>query len=602
MDSLKLRIPPRQDAGDQHFDTRKAAVMRWAAELPLGNLGKSAQQLHDTLAQCNRQPVALAERAQLMELIATPLQTVLEGILEKMVGTRLPLSKQFLQQAAFVRQLLTEAITGYHILLESKQEGSWLFHLTHQQLWPTCMHRMLHLLGQLQLLQRLTHQACPPGLWHAVHRIYQRARSEHKHQLLLELPWESPYRETIEHAYIKSQLNVMIDPGLLSAEQFTLLQQHLLRWADLVSIREGAAWHAELAAYWLDLDSDSPHTSPAAETTPAQLGHADCLLLDLSTLQQACHEAEGKPSQAATPSYTPQTLHILAQAWQVPSGDRPLRQASHAQNQAAIGISALFSLLRNERRQQRDGISDQNFEPVPQLLLKLPGTARPPVPQPGGDKAGVWDTLFFASELGENSWSISGDKIHYRYLNVHIRDSSVGGYRLAFRNNDLQSLEAGELIGLRPHPGAPVQLCQARWVQQSDELVLCGTRLLAEDLEPMLCVMHHQKQQTPIAGLIGIARDGHAQLFLPNLPGLEHRQLMLVVDGFQIPILLQQRMAVSQLFTAHRFTLHPAIDSQPSISGKLSLAELNQRLHLLTHSQRDAGPLGDDFSPIRDSL
>ncbi len=580
MDSLNLRVPEQGPPGKGAFDCSKQAVEQWCAGLPLGNMGESARMLYGVLYETNRLTLSVEQRKHLLDSIATPLHSVVESFLYKLSNQPLPLPGKALEISQFLQQLLSEAIIAYQAILDSHEQGSWLFRMAHHKLWPQSMHRMLHYMGQLLQTQRLTHQPYASGLWLAIHKLYQEARKNELHEKNLVQPWPSEFHQSIEQAYLQAQLSALVDPALLTSEQQALVREQLPAWSLKAQLLEPTQWGTTHHAYWIRLDADSPHTTPAAHSAPEALGDSPALLLELSALQQAIQEKLAATTDETPGKLTQQTLTILAQAWQVPTDERKTRQPGHHQHRAALGISALFSLLRRENMGNRDGISDQHYGDelkalVPLKPKKKTGRAR--------SNETVWDSLFFPTELTSNSWSADEAQSEYHYISATEGDASSSGFRLLFNSSDVDSLSTGELIGLRSQPGATMQLGEIRWVEQQQDKLNTGVMLLSNEIEPVLCIMHDGEHNTPLAGLLGIGLDGHPQLYLPNLPGLSARQLTLVVDGYEVPIELRRCQAVSSLFISHHFALHPSIAEEGNLEEGTDLEALNLRLHQLTH-------------------
>lgn len=602
MESLNFRMPEQQVSGDNAFDSRPGSVRQWLEQLPMGSMPEAARMLHGALHETNRLKIPLEQRVHMLEAISVPLHNVLNGLMQHVGGQHLPLAAQFQRVGDFTRQLLTEAVIAYQIVLNGEQNGSWLFRLTHHDLWPLCIHRMLHFLGRLYQLHMTMHQPYPPGLWLSMHRLFAEADEHGRRAEMIAMPWEMGRRESIEQCYIQQLLSSLLDPGRLTSSQLELVRQQLSGWALLVTLHPAEQWQPGLAAYWVRLDLDNPHTNSASQSSLQEQRHARALLMDLGALQQAIQERCAHPDNGnAADKLHPDTLTTLAEAWRVPTGPREQRKHSHAQRQVAVGISALFTLLRTENRHLRDGISDQHFtDDLKPLLPVAAKTEKSPQPK---TPATVWDSIFFATELQLNSWSMDSDEAEYHYISTHELDYSQNGNCLVFRTDDIHTLDVGELIGFRQHPGGALQLCEVRWIQQQDDRLQTGTMTVANEMEPILCIMHEDKQRTPLACLLGIGLDGQPQLFLPHLPGLTQRRLSLVVDKHEVPIVLQQRSALSPLFIAYHFALHPNLQKEGHFAEDMDMEELNRRLHQVIRPQDvDKSTSKDDFSDLWDSL
>jgi hypothetical protein len=598
MDSINFKPPQQIAPGENAFDTHPGAVKHWAEQLPLGNMAESARLLYSALYETNRQVVPLDERLEMLEALSQPLHTILSDILHRLSGQHLPLPSQTRRLAEFSRMLLSEIVIAYQIVLDGEQQGSWFFRLTHHKLWPQCIHRMLHYLGVFYRVQKSLHQPCPAGLWLAIHKLYLEADEHGRRNEMIAMPWQQGQRETIEQQYIQQLLFSLLDPGMLPPPQLALVLERLPQWAELALLLPPERWQPNLPAYWIRLDLDAPHTNPSSQASLHDNTGVPAMLLDLGALHAVIQDmqVDGPEDSTKADKLHAETLALLAKAWDVPIGPRDERTESHFERHVAIGISALFSLMRQENRHSHDGISDQVFSEALQPLVPVP--SKPPAGKKSVPANTVWDNIFFATEISMNSWSMDSDEAEYHYINAREIDHSVRGYCLEFRASDLAALDVGELIGFRQHPGGPILLSEVRWIRENQPRIQAGVMSLANELEPILAVMHEEQQRTALACLLGIGLDGHPQLFLPNLPGLAHRQLSLVVDKHEVPIELHQRTAQSPLFIAYHFSLHPSLHDANDLDQGMDLEMLNQRLHQLVQegpspAKKDKGDFSD---------
>lgn len=600
MATLNLRPPEQQPPSESSFDCRPGSIRRWIEQLPMGNMAESAKLLQTAIYEANRQQMSLDQRMHMLEALATPLHTILAGLIQRLSGQQLPLPATARHLEEFTHQLIAEIIIGYQIVLDGEKQGSWLFRLTHHELWPLCVHRILHYLGLLYQTHKLPHQPCPKGLWLASHRLFSEANTHGHRGVMLPMPWENGRRESIEQCYIQLLLTALLESSLLPLAQWEKVQQQLPRWSLLVNLHTPDHWQADLSAYWIRLDQDTPHTSSASQTSPPELEHAEALLLDLGALQRMLDEQlqNVTHNKSAPHPLLPATLAILSDAWRVSTGPRELRHHSHSQRRVAIGLSALFNLLRRENH-HHDGIRDQVFSDALSPLLAV---AKKPASKSPSATNSVWDSIFFATEIAQNSWSMDGDEAEYSYINAHEVDYSTNGYCLEFHASELRTLSTGELLGFSQHPGGAMQLCEVRWIQEANDNIQAGVMALASDFEPILCIMHENDQRTPLACLLGIGYDQHPQLFLPNLPGLGNRQLSLVVDKHEVAIELLRCNAQSPLFIAHGFRLHPQLRERGNFDDDMDIEELNRRLHQVVHSTAAPTSSNNDFSDLWDTL
>ncbi len=262
-------------------------------------------------------------------------------------------------------------------------------------------------------------------------------------------------------------------------------------------------------------------------------------------------------------------------------------------------MSSIYQLLRGKTDTSAHGISDQRKGDELQAFTFL-GDEN--ASSNKGNMLGerveedVWGTIFHATEITQKSWSFEVDELEYRYIPAQQRDYTESGYCLEFTKQQMEPLQVGELIGVRSEGDELQHLCMVRWLNEEENSISAGVMRLADSMEPALIMLHHSDRRTPLNCLLGIGKDRKPQLFLPHLPGIQAKQLFLVVDGKEVPLSLLDRVVVSPLFDAFHFHALSAIADE-----EMSLEQVNRQLHELTHPEGEE-PASDDFSDLWGSL
>ena len=302
-----------------------------------------------------------------------------------------------------------------------------------------------------------------------------------------------------------------------------------------------------------------------------------------------------------------ETLETLASCWRTFDSARAERVHTHTHAEVAIGMSSIYQLLQGTTDNSARGISDQHMsdeleqlQTDDELRLKEESEEKEETNQGTvlGERAeeDVWGSIFHATEITQKSWSRELDEREYHFFPALQRDYTETGYCLEFEKAQMEPFQVGELIGVRTADEEPLQLCMVRWLNEEESNISTGVMRLAASMEPALVVLHQDGRRTALYSLLGIGEDHKPQLFLPHLPGMQGKQLFLVVDGKEAPLTLHDRVVVSPLFDAFHF--HAV---SVSTDEEMSLEQMNRQLHGLTRPEL-AVPTSEDFSDLWGSL
>ena len=610
MDSLSFRIPQQHPPGENSFDTRAAAVQRWVGELPMGHVGETAKRLYEMLREVNHLDIPLGNRHELIELVLPPLHTVLESLERHFTGMTFPLPAKSLRVAKFSNGLLREVVIAFQAILNSEENASWFYRMTHTRIWLEAVHHLIYYLNRILCNYRLIHRSVPAGVWLAVHRLYATAVENDRHNDKVKPPL-SEVPTTIEGEYKKALLLSMVEPQLFNREQMAQLYANMPLWIERCELVESSLRDDEMIGYCIRLDTDAPHTKLTTECCDDCDGDSRAgVLLDLvglslligTLLEQLGDEPSLQPRGGSEISR--ETLETLATCWRSYDSERHERTQQDAPAEVAIGMSSIFQLLRESTDSSARGISDQQMsDKLKQLQSEGGFTLKEEGEEANrgsvmGERAeeDVWGTIFHATEFTQKSWSFEPSEREYHYIHARQRDYTDSGYCLEFDKAHMEPFQVGELVGVRAGDEERLHLCMVRWLNEEESHVTAGVMRLADSMEPALVVLHQSARQTPLNCLLGIGNDHRPHLFLPHLPGIRGKELFLVVDSKEVPLTLHDRVVVSPLFDAFHF-------NAVSINGdeEMSLQQMNRQLHGLTHQEGDEQP-DDDFSDLWGTL
>jgi hypothetical protein len=607
MESLSFRTPEQQPPGKGAFDARPQAVKRWVQELPLGNTGEAARQIYSAIREVNRLAVPLDNRLGMMEALAIPLDSILAALERHYIGSHFPLPRKASRVAEFSHQLLTEVVIAYQEVLNDVESGAWLVKVTHPNLWSLCVHRLLHYMGRILYSFRMIHRPYPSGAWLTLHRLFYQADKRGRLGAKQAMPWAEGETMTIADSYKRAILMDLLEPKLFSLPQLEEIHRNMRHFLPGAKLVEPQTRREDMECFCIRLDMDVPHTVRYAQCESDGTRKVAGLLLDISELGVLLDDALIADRHADTLTLlgsrarlTRETAELLRQCWQVHQGERAERIAADTKVQAAIGMSALFDLMREQRKELHDGITDQSMSDQLEPLETVAKKRRPRKSLVMRTPADIWDSIFYAADLQQNSWAMDGDEKPYRFVQARELNYNESGVCLEFRSDELDTLDVGELIGYCEQGGATVQLFTVRWLEEREDAVRAGLMRLAREVEPLLVLMELEKRDTPLHCLLGIGEDGRPQLFTPHLHAIHEHPLQIVVDGREIPIMLHDKVGLSPLFEAWHFSANEALQVA-SLDEEMDLAQTNTLLHAIAHSDEEPPEKGD-FSDLWDSL
>lgn len=495
---LQLDPPPRHKPDAASFDTRRRALRRWLAELPVADPTTSGRLLRDALVEINRLQLSPSQRLRTLETLRGPLAGIVSAQARNVYGTDFPLPERNQVHARQVEQLLLELAAGYYSLIDERWRSS-----RKRRALP--LQRSLHALNRLLFHYVCLYQPPPPGLWAHLHRLYATAESRGVAELSLPDPLAWRRRRSCADVYKHCLLLAAANPSRMRPQVLTQADALLERWAGLARLQ-----HAEAAsheAFFVAPDRDAP------PLRPSRLGVTGSSLYRLDTapvVEAARRQLQPPPRwqfwhrSKQTPA-SRQLIENLLETLDLP----PLRQSVRLPAQATmqvymglaqvhrglvhyLGLSGLDPNQPRARFTSRD-VPHEGHQEQPddiweliyptELLHRLAKADRQPRP---AAEPPPFDTL------QSQEWSVI--------------NTSAGGYCLHARAACGYRVRVGELLLLRERnkPRTPWQLAVVRWMQQRPDGLQIGIQRLGAMPLPALLKLTHSggEQDTLLRALL----------------------------------------------------------------------------------------------------
>jgi len=144
----------------------------WVERLTVGDPEHAARDLYKRLTLLNGVEIPAADRLQNLEICVPAVISVLGMLGCKVTGQTYPLSRQMQATIRLISAVYLLTAKGYKTLLNQYSNDSVAGYLLHKQNRVLALHRLIYLLGQIQLLAYKHYQPVPKFLWGELHSMY----------------------------------------------------------------------------------------------------------------------------------------------------------------------------------------------------------------------------------------------------------------------------------------------------------------------------------------------------------------------------------------------------------------------------------------------
>lgn len=508
-----------------------AKVRRWVSERSVANAIQSTRRLYQLLHHANRLKIPVKERFEILEILLKPLEAQLPLLEGHFFSLPFPLDAQ----AALVNQLSTftqgEMVVGYRHVLRGTVKGSWMERRAAANRMVDCAHRIYHYMGGIFINCEMGYHSLPIGLWSMAHNLYQLGQMRHKLGKQVSHNYPGSSVETWEQAYIQFLLCSLIPAHSLRREKRRDILSSMGVWTRLTKLRPTPNGRLR-AGYYIQIPSDSGPFY--LDTESVSIAGKDSQLLHLDTdelrsfLDQLLEQAKdgGRATIDQHHTLTRETIEQLIEYWSKPRIRRTEREPGNETYEIAIGITALHHLPHT--------LSEQWNNELP--VIRHKGFA-----SQNGER---FSEVEFNVEMVKKAWV----DVRPSHWNSHSQlglavDWSESGCRLSLPVEGLQPVTEGELVALRRHPNEGWRIATVQWLKggQGAQLQM-GLQLLSHDGFPVqVRIRRAYGTSEAINGILALDDLTGQQLYLPNLPGLLQKELLMVFEGMSLPLRLTQR-------------------------------------------------------------
>ena len=233
-----LRLPQQDLDRCSLFDCNAEAVESWAQELPLGSPLRAGSNLRNAISELNRVALAPQERFELLEVLRTPVDTVLTALIRGCLNQPIILDNDKQIQADLIADLCSLTTAGYTIsAVHTIKDNSSVTGMNPAKLACESLHRAMTLSGQRILVAYILYQPVELNGWAGLHHLY----SLSERQQLALLPVEDKLRGTrsnIAQEYLPPLLLACSKPNQLRQHDITGAYRAFQEWRDLAQLQD----------------------------------------------------------------------------------------------------------------------------------------------------------------------------------------------------------------------------------------------------------------------------------------------------------------------------------------------------------------------------
>jgi len=467
---LNLDLPNRQKPGKQDHDIQPKAMEDWIAALPMGHVGKTAQQLYTFLIDTNKLKYRPADRFACLESLREPLHFVSENLQPHFISVDFPLPDKSYQIACVLRELHATMAMAYMIIAEDVAASSALFR--DKTLLGEAIHRAISYQSQSLLTHYQIYAAFQGNNWKVLHALYGFAEKHKLHtKKIADEQHQHINRTSITNEYLRILLLYLAEPHHLRQTEVGKIYINLERWLDhlkLIPVADPDSLPDN--SFVVNLQSDAP---PFYKQFAGKLSPADKIrLIDTHKLADLITEELARPQEELSKTLicfemqqahlNHDTLRWLKSVWCARRTRKLARNKRRDKIEVSFGINHVHQLIEKAKLSS----TAVPGEDLSQHTLKALKTERlaeyeaQEVEDVNAEEEDVWETVYEYDEHGTESKEKEVPQEPVAITpepslkdNWTLVNESAGGFCLRCKNTSSTSIRVGELVGIH-HPGS----------------------------------------------------------------------------------------------------------------------------------------------------
>ncbi len=594
---LDLTLPEQKLSSLSFCEASPRPFEAWVQGLPIANVGESARRLYHAIIELNQLDASPQLRLKLLGLLRPQVHFVCQQLAQHFLGQSIAMTEKQRKVANLAQALQLHMANGFKLALSQLIEPG-VSGKNRDAVVLSC-HRAISDLSQTILRANQLYCPSPARAWYETHQIFQFALDHDLTQRsVTDQTRHYRFESTIESAYKQLLLLGCCRPNQLRQKELQQAFELFECWTDLTDIFQ---LKVSQALFVVATNTDSPPIYRNLLKTPLTREHLGFDSTPLADALSAHFSAEDRRKPAGTEGLempvTPSEalLMHLSQALGILTKRSFKRMASSGSLQVCVGLTALHYFCADQTTFNQfvdagNGGDDEN--------IFLSAAQRKNDTWAGAFDAEKTESLIspdtpinFRGAGGDLAQDGDQKTTAYPWYDVTLENTSPGGYCLNWQQQAPNSLQTGEVLGVREQPDHPWSVAVIRWIQQIRNLgTQIGVELLAPNARPVALRVEHK---------VGHSSEFLRGLLLPELSIIGQPATLLTPrvpfrSGNRITVLIDQQQHQAQL------------NRRVSATNSVSQFELTFRQLPGANRQRTSGVPGsvedDDFDSLWDSL
>ena len=511
MNSIKLKIPVRDNTSSVNVNPNVNHIKRLLEGLPLANPGECCTKITKLVYQLNRAPIDVKIRMKIMVLVLPLFEDIVNSLRNNYINASLPLSEKRLQVALATRRLLVEMSHAYKIIVADMVEGK----TSDISFLPQATYYAMNCLSRLLLDSYALYAAEPRQTWLEINQLYLYAEQNGFNGKIL-TPINAkhePTPATITNSYKRIILLALANPYHLMQGEATKMFQLLTSWCTQIDIVPLATPKLPEGKLFIDLGVDAPPMyAPNIQNglqaiEPRLLEITNLLNILEKEIRQLAVETRGGVSQSNLGQRMERDMYFRwSEAWGLRRERMSHRKPRQAPARLLSGLTAAHHYIsggkpftpeedeirlrgRNAGPSSASTLSLVPEEHQPWLQGEQPSQRVLPTHRASQFDAlnntsekDLWVKVFTTSNAAVVDFSAS-PKVEESPKACEVRNSNQGGYGLYCPPESDFPARVGELIGAQTeeNPGT-WSIATARWMKLNDNQGFeMGIKLISED-------------------------------------------------------------------------------------------------------------------------
>ncbi len=496
-------------------------VREWVNALPIGDTHRLSNELYAKLEWLNQTNIQPIDRFEILGLLHTPLNFVLDTLKRSCIENVFPLNAKARMDADLRLEILIQTTIGYKIVLAQFHDDSITGFLLHKHIRSGALRSALFYLGEILLHSYIVYQPCLDYVWKELHGIYYYSISN-------ELQREKPVAVDggrgpeldITELYKQILLLALVNPYSLLRGEVDRVKHALTRWvaaAELVSIKE-PVWAKSF--FLLDAQLDTKPCAPnLCQKENIDIGWAlitDSLVSLLEEEIQLAGRVHMRSRKLRPADAISERLLIkLKAAWTQEIRPRGVRSNTSDMVQVISGLEPLYHMHGGEI------LVDGNRSPVAAgKISSNAGYAHIDSVLLDKDEIVVEDRLGILQLQKVDGMEMSAVEIGRK--ECISSNKSENGYYLSWPENGESGTHVGDIVGVSSLSGSAagenVDLGVIRWMRvERPGFLGMGVELLNGIVEPIILQRKSKgsKQVESMKGLLYHGSENSVSLIAP---------------------------------------------------------------------------------------